>query len=85
MWVSVREGGVGLADPVGVFMSGAQVGGKIGSTRGGSFPLALLEKGNDYSLMGKRIELSLIHISEPTRLLSISYAVFCLTRDAIRP
>ena len=23
-------------------------------------------------------ELSLIHISEPTRLLSISYAVFCL-------
>ena len=56
MWVSVREGGVGLADPVGVFMSGAQVGGKIGSTRGGSFPLALLEKGNDYSLMGKRIE-----------------------------
>src|SRR5678816_320308 len=26
----------------------------------------------------KVIELSLIHISEPTRLLSISYAVFCL-------
>src|SRR5678815_5097760 len=25
-----------------------------------------------------RIDLSLIHISEPTRLLSISYAVFCL-------
>src|SRR5678816_3679714 len=24
------------------------------------------------------VELSLIHISEPTRLLSISYAVFCL-------
>ena len=24
--------------------------------------------------------LSLIHISEPTRLLSISYAVFCLTK-----
>src|SRR5678815_2235410 len=24
------------------------------------------------------LELSLIHISEPTRLLSISYAVFCL-------
>src|SRR5678815_6197283 len=26
------------------------------------------------------IELSLIHISEPTRLLSISYAVFCLKK-----
>ena len=25
-------------------------------------------------------ELSLIHISEPTRLLSISYAVFCLKK-----
>ena len=25
--------------------------------------------------------LSLIHISEPTRLLSISYAVFCLTKN----
>src|SRR5674536_56038 len=30
-------------------------------------------------LHGRRcIDLSLIHISEPTRLLSISYAVFCL-------
>src|SRR5678815_5933910 len=28
--------------------------------------------------MGLEYELSLIHISEPTRLLSISYAVFCL-------
>src|SRR5678816_1227979 len=27
---------------------------------------------------GQRVVLSLIHISEPTRLLSISYAVFCL-------
>src|SRR5678816_2814761 len=27
--------------------------------------------------VGLRPELSLIHISEPTRLLSISYAVFC--------
>jgi len=30
------------------------------------------------STMGALISLSLIHISEPTRLLSISYAVFCL-------
>src|SRR5678815_6159846 len=28
----------------------------------------------------ERLELSLIHISEPTRLLSISYAVFCLKK-----
>src|SRR5665254_19787 len=28
----------------------------------------------------RRQVLSLIHISEPTRLLSISYAVFCFTR-----
>src|SRR5678816_2700529 len=27
-----------------------------------------------------RVDLSLIHISEPTRLLSISYAVFCLKK-----
>ena len=26
------------------------------------------------------VDLSLIHISEPTRLLSISYAVFCLKK-----
>src|SRR5678816_1577507 len=29
---------------------------------------------------GKTGDLSLIHISEPTRLLSISYAVFCLKK-----
>ena len=28
----------------------------------------------------QRLDLSLIHISEPTRLLSISYAVFCLKK-----
>src|SRR5678815_1177494 len=31
-------------------------------------------------LTGITPELSLIHISEPTRLLSISYAVFCLKK-----
>ena len=30
-------------------------------------------------------ELSLIHISEPTRLLSISYAVFCLKKKSTDP
>ena len=46
-------------------MSGARVGGNIGPTRGGSFPLTLLEKGNevanldDSSLLGRRMELPL--------------------------
>ena len=58
----MREDKAGLADPVGVLMSGARVGGNIGPTRGGSVPLALLEKGNevanldDSSLMEKRME-----------------------------
>ena len=62
----MREDKAGLADPVGVFMSGARVGGNIGPTRGGSFPLALLEKGievanlDDSSLMGKRMERPLL-------------------------
>ena len=30
---------------------------------------------------GEVLALSLIHISEPTRLLSISYAVFCLKKN----
>src|SRR5678816_2018632 len=36
--------------------------------------------GLDYPVIAARLKrlLSLIHISEPTRLLSISYAVFCL-------
>ena len=47
-------------------MSGARVGGNLGPTRGGSFPLALLEKGNevanldDFSMMGKRMERPLL-------------------------
>ena len=46
-------------------MSGARVGGNISPTREGSFPLGLLEKGDevanlDSSLMGKRIERSLL-------------------------
>ena len=55
----MREDKAGRADPVGVVMSLARVGGNIGPTRGGSFPSALLEKGNevanldDSSVMGK--------------------------------
>ena len=62
----MHEDGAWLADPVGVFMSGARVGDNTSPTRGCSFPLALLEKGNevanldDSSLMGKRIERPLL-------------------------
>eukprot|EP00658_Telonema_sp_P-2_P067477 TRINITY_DN5639_c0_g1_i31.p1 TRINITY_DN5639_c0_g1~~TRINITY_DN5639_c0_g1_i31.p1 ORF type:complete len:121 (+),score=21.02 TRINITY_DN5639_c0_g1_i31:146-508(+) len=35
---------------------------------------------HDDQLAGSAQHLSLIHISEPTRLLSISYAVFCLKK-----
>src|SRR5665254_11625 len=34
----------------------------------------------DAAVVDVVLELSLIHISEPTRLLSISYAVFCLKK-----
>eukprot|EP00658_Telonema_sp_P-2_P025598 TRINITY_DN20308_c0_g1_i1.p2 TRINITY_DN20308_c0_g1~~TRINITY_DN20308_c0_g1_i1.p2 ORF type:complete len:104 (-),score=4.07 TRINITY_DN20308_c0_g1_i1:74-385(-) len=34
--------------------------------------------------IARGISLSLIHISEPTRLLSISYAVFCLKKKKIK-
>ena len=60
------EDKAGLAHPVGIFMSGARVGGNMGPTRGGSFPLGLLEKGNevahldDSSFMGKRMERPLL-------------------------
>eukprot|EP00658_Telonema_sp_P-2_P046221 TRINITY_DN34333_c0_g1_i1.p1 TRINITY_DN34333_c0_g1~~TRINITY_DN34333_c0_g1_i1.p1 ORF type:complete len:114 (+),score=30.77 TRINITY_DN34333_c0_g1_i1:129-470(+) len=36
--------------------------------------------GKPDTMSGKPLVLSLIHISEPTRLLSISYAVFCLKK-----
>ena len=35
---------------------------------------------NTATLLAEGIELSLIHISEPTRLRRISYAVFCLKK-----
>ena len=48
--------------------------------------------GENLKKQGAQIPLSLIHISEPTRLLSISYAAFCLkktnrqrSRPSIRP
>src|SRR5678815_5136504 len=41
---------------------------------------ALLDRGAHRDDRGGVPRLSLIHISEPTRLLSISYAVFCLKK-----
>jgi len=38
------------------------------------------KSGKQYSLQLAVIALSLIHISEPTRLRRISYAVFCLKK-----
>ena len=38
------------------------------------------EKANRNDLIEKELNLSLIHISEPTRPLYISYAVFCLKK-----
>ena len=37
----------GPADPLGVFWSGARAGGNNGFTRGGSFPLGLLENADE--------------------------------------
>ena len=41
---------------------------------------AIRRLGRDWMRIGPEYLLSLIHISEPTRLLSISYAVFCLKK-----
>eukprot|EP00658_Telonema_sp_P-2_P018020 TRINITY_DN17048_c0_g1_i1.p1 TRINITY_DN17048_c0_g1~~TRINITY_DN17048_c0_g1_i1.p1 ORF type:complete len:151 (+),score=44.50 TRINITY_DN17048_c0_g1_i1:67-519(+) len=47
---------------------------------GGKLFEIFLEHCHGGSLTSLRKKLSLIHISEPTRLLSISYAVFCLKK-----
>ena len=58
----MRKDEAGSVDPVGVFWSGARAGDKNVFTRGGSFPLCLLEKGDevanlvDSSLMKKKKE-----------------------------
>src|SRR5678815_2733833 len=43
-------------------------------------PVAVIDPGSPYPDQQAILDLSLIHISEPTRLLSISYAVFCLKK-----
>ena len=62
----MREDEARPADPVGFFRNGARVGGNKRSTRESSFPLGLLEKGDevatlvDSSLVGKRMERPLL-------------------------
>ena len=60
----MREDGAELADPVGVFMSGARVGGNIGPTREGSFSLALLEKENEVANLDDSSLICLLYTSD---------------------
>ena len=50
------------------------------SASSGELPRSFNLGGARISAADQRVLLSLIHISEPTRLLSISYAVFCLKK-----
>eukprot|EP00658_Telonema_sp_P-2_P076027 TRINITY_DN65964_c0_g1_i1.p2 TRINITY_DN65964_c0_g1~~TRINITY_DN65964_c0_g1_i1.p2 ORF type:complete len:126 (+),score=30.12 TRINITY_DN65964_c0_g1_i1:165-542(+) len=52
----------------------------ISSAGSSSAKLNLTGTGTNNNGGGEAVKLSLIHISEPTRLLSISYAVFCLKK-----
>ena len=85
------EDEAGAADPVGVFMSGARVVGNISPTREGSFPLALLEKGNevanldDSSLMGKRIERPLLSRGNTGSSLAKDLGVLVLAFPHLKP
>ena len=72
-------------------MSGAPVGGNIGPTRGGSFPLALLEKGNevanldDSSLMGKRMKRPLLSRVNTGSSLTKDLGVLVLAVPHLKP
>src|SRR5678815_1153013 len=44
------------------------------------YPTSIRAVAQGFTFNVGRLGLSLIHISEPTRLLSISYAVFCLKK-----
>ena len=72
-------------------MSGVRVGGNVGPTRGGSFPLALLENGNevanldDSSLMGKRTERSLLSRRNTGSSLVIDQGFFVLAFPHLEP
>ena len=76
---------------MGVFMSGARVGGNIGPTRAGSFPLAFLEKGNevgnldDSSLMGKGIERPLLSRGNTGSSLAKDLGILVLAFTHLKP
>ena len=64
-----------------VIISGRVKISQIDPETGREYIIFLLQGGDAFdiiSLLDREEHLSLIHISEPTRLLSISYAVFCL-------
>ena len=87
----MREDGAGLVASVFVFESGERVGGNIGPTRGGSFPLALLEEGNEVakldnsSLMGKRIERPLLSRVNTGSSLTKDLGVLVLAFPHLKP
>src|SRR5678815_1642976 len=56
-----------------------ELGHQIITARSGDEALKYLLE-HDVAVILLDVNLSLIHISEPTRLLSISYAVFCLKK-----
>src|SRR5450756_1124274 len=51
-----------------------------GTAKGGGALSAVAEVGTGIAFIGTGETISLIHISEPTRLGMISYAVFCLKK-----
>ena len=87
----MREVKAGLADPVGVFMSGARVVGNVSPTREGSLPLALSEKRNevanldDSSLMGKRIQRPLMSRGNTGSNLAKDLGVLVLAFPHLKP
>ena len=72
-------------------MSGARVGGNIGPTRGGSFPLAPLEKGNEVAnlddsyLMGKGMERPLLSRGNTGSSLAKDLGVLVLAFPHLKP
>ena len=76
---------------MGVFISGACVGGNISPAREGSFPLALFEKGNkvgsleDASLVGKGIERPLLPLGNTGSSLAKDLGVSELAFPHLKP
>src|SRR5678815_5798909 len=75
-----------MVEPAGVFMVFQERSGqsRIDNTRTGNdtLPKVTVQQAGPCAAC-RGLVLSLIHISEPTRLLSISYAVFCLKKKKL--